>query len=209
MASRSQDEIQELEPFGVARDRRLAFARAYVANGRDGPAAYREVGFSAAKSVTVASRASVLLRNDDVQREIRRLESEAIEDYRRKAGITLERTLSGVGAMAFYDPRNLFNEDGSPKDISELDDVTAMAIEGLDIQETHDEAGNVVARVRKIKLAKRTPALDMLMKHLGGYREDNSQRGQAAANALVDLLSSMRRSTIPVVRQVGNDEPGI
>ena len=205
MPPQKPQQIDDLEPFGVARDRRIAFAREYASNGRHGPAAYRAAFSADASDAVAASRASDLMRTADVRAEIRRIEAEAIEDYRRTAGITLERTLAGVAALAFYDPRNLFNDDGSPKSINDLDDVTAMAVEGIDIQEHHDEAGNVVARTRKIRLAKRTAPLDMLMKHLGGYQKDNAQKGEGVANALADLISAMRRSAIPVVQQVGHD----
>lgn len=196
-------EPMELEPFRQGADKRLAFARAYASNGRNGPAAYAAAGFKGAGNVGVA--VSQLLRRQDVQAELRRIDGEAIEDVRKRAGISLERTLKEIASQAFFDPRKLFHEDGTPKGINELDDVTAAAIEGVDVQETRDETGRVVARIRKYKLARKTPALDMLMKHLGGYEQDNKQKGEGAVNALVELLGSMKRSTIPVAPRVDDD----
>lgn len=195
----------EVETFGQQKARRLLFAREYAANGRNGPAAYLAAGYSRKNPAEISASVGQLLRTPDVQQELKRFEYEAIEDVRRRAGVSLERVLVELASQAFFDPRKLFDESGAPLAINELDDITAAAIEGVDVQEHRGEDGKVVSRIRKYKLARKTPALDMLMKHLGGYEQDNQQKGQAGANALVELLQGMRRSTIPVAARVDQD----
>lgn len=170
--------------------------RAYIASGH---------------SVTHASAAqlgSQMLRRPHVAAEVRRLEDEELARIRSRAGVSLEKTLTQVNRLAMYDARNLFNEDGSPKQISELDDATAAAIEGVEVLEQYEGSGDerrFVGYLKKYRLAKKTPALEMLMKHLNGYAADNDSKGQAVANGLTALLGQMRKSALPIVERVGDN----
>jgi phage terminase small subunit len=132
-----------------------------------------------------------------------------MEQLREDVGISLASTLVSIARSALYDPRKLFKADGSPKDITELDDDTAMAIEGIEVVETYAGTGEervFTGYVKKYKMARRSSAQDMLMKHLGGYKADDDSRGEGASNALMSLLSSMRRSALPIVQRVDHDE---
>lgn len=85
---------------------------------------------------------------------------------RDKLRITAERVLTERARIAFFDPRKLFREDGSPKPIVELDDDAAAVVAGLDVA----SAGNAeigVGQILKIKLADKNAALTALEKHLG------------------------------------------
>jgi phage terminase small subunit len=53
--------------------------------------------------------------------------------------------------------------------------------------------------VKKRKLSDKKGALDLLMKHLGGYKEDNEQK----ANPLTALLARIGKSTLPIVADPG------
>ena len=75
----------------------------------------------------------------------------------------------------------------------------------VDVLEEFEGTGKdraVVGHVKKWKLADKSKALDMLMKHLGGFKEDNDQK----ANPLTALLARIGRSTLPVVRDAGDDD---
>jgi phage terminase small subunit len=144
-----------------------------------------------------------------VAAEIERLEAELIQRMRERLGLSLERILQSIARSALYDPRKLFHADGRPKDITELDDDTAMAIEGIEVVETYAGTGEervFTGYVKKYKLARRSAAQDMLMKHLGGYKADDDSNGAGAANALANLLGAMRRSALPIVQCVDHDE---
>lgn len=45
-----------------------------------------------------------------------------------KTGITAARVIQEITRLAFFDPRKLLYEDGTPKPMNELDDDTAAAI---------------------------------------------------------------------------------
>lgn len=108
----------------------------------------------------------------------RLLAKASIQDYlskRMKARsdrteITQERVLKEFARLAFFDPRKLLNEDGSPKPLNELDDDTAAVISGLDLECIN--AGDVtIGTVRKYKIADKKGALDSVARHLGMFND--------------------------------------
>lgn len=140
-----------------------------------------------------------LLVHVGVRAEIVRLEQEALRKIQQDTGITLERTLKEIARIGYFDPRRMFGPDGRPLAITELDDDTAAVVAGLDVLEEYEGQGQdrvLVGYVKKWKLADKKGALDMLMKHLGGYKEDNSQK----TDPLVDLLAGLSRSALPIAK---------
>lgn len=118
------------------------------------------------------------------------------EQVSAATGITIERVLKEAERLAFFDPRKLFHEDGTPKKITELDDDTAAAIQGLDVATIgNSEVG--VGQVLKYKIADRNSALERLFKHLGLFDKDNRQRNPA--DAITGFLAelSARGSRLP------------
>lgn len=132
----------------------------------NGTRAYKAV-YPATKSDSGAAvNASKLLRNAKVAAYI----AEKQRNLQQKTEITQERVLREYARLAFLDPRKLFDDNGKPKDISALDDDTAAAIAGLDVQELYDGTGAdrvFAGYAKKYKLADKKGALDSLAKHLG------------------------------------------
>ena len=94
--------------------------------------------------------------------------------------ITQDRVLQEYARLAFYDPRKLFQPDGTPKPIEALDDDTAAALAGLEVREEFEGAGEnraFVGYTKKYKLANKLGALDSLAKHLGLFepKEEDSE----------------------------------
>lgn len=161
------------------------------------------------KGPTAGMRGLSLLKNPAIRYEIDFLEAQVLDAVRKSAGVDLDRTVREIARTAFYDVRKLFNADGSPKDITDLDDDTAAAIEGVEVIEQYIGKGEdrqFVGTIKKYKLTRKTAGLDMLMKHLNGYRENNAAAGEGAVNAMVTFLDGMRRSALPVVYDVPRDE---
>ena len=80
---------------------------------------------------------------------------ELTDELKNRNMITVERVMQEYAKLGFFDPRNLFRPDGSPKEISELDDETAAALAGLDVQEVYDGFGEdrkFVGYTKKYKL---------------------------------------------------------
>jgi phage terminase small subunit len=145
--------------------------RAFIAEFmRDGNStrAYQKVYECSLVSAEAAG--ARLLADVRVRSEIDRREAERLDAIQYATGVTLERVVAQIAKTAFFDPRRLFDAAGEPLPIEALDAATASNIVGLEV-ETRPLLGTVV---RKYKLNQRNPALDMLMKHLGGYAKDNA-----------------------------------
>ena len=142
------------------------FAEEYVIDMNATQAAIR-AGYS---EKTAYSQGQRLLKHVEVKAAIQ----EATEKRSIRTQITQDRVLQEYARLAFFDPRKLFCDGGKPKDITELDDDTAAALAGLDMQEAYEGVGEsreFVGYVKKYKLANKLGALDSLGKHLGMFSE--------------------------------------
>lgn len=161
----------------AAGDRRKAFVAAYLTNGRNATQAAITAGYS---EKTAASQASRLLTDAKISRQV----AVVMEKAQAASGLTVERTLQEVARLAYFDPRKLFNHDGTMIPIHEMDEDTAAAIASLE----HDEimsGDKKVGLTKKLKLTSKTAALEMAMRHLGQYEKDNRQRGPDLALQVV------------------------
>ena len=86
-----------------------------------------------------------------------------------KLDITAERVIAELAKLAFFDPRSFFNADGSAKQVTELDDDTAMALAGMEVCELFEGNGeqkHAYGLSKKFKLADKLRALELLGKYL-------------------------------------------
>ena len=151
----------------AAAARKVAFAHAYIVNGRNGEAAAVTAGYS---QKTAGSQASRLLKDVKIQALI----SEATEKAAEKSGLSVERTLLEVSRLAYSDPRKFYDKDGQLIPIHELDDDTAACIASIEVDEIN--AGDaVIGRTKKIKHWDKNAALEKAMKYHGLYEADNKQ----------------------------------
>lgn len=192
-AKRTAPAVKEPIDCGLPQDlnpRHRAFVVEYLKDKHAGNA-YKRAGYSAEGNAAEVNGAR-LLRNAQIQAELLRLEQQALAKVQNDTGITLERTLREIARIAYFDPRRMFDAKGRPLNVTELDNDTAAVVAGLDVLEEWEGSGQdrtLVGHVKKWKLADKKGALDMLMKHLGGYKEDNSQAGSALGKALATGLT--------------------
>ena len=86
--------------------------------------------------------------------------------------VTVERVVRKAACIAFLDPRDFYGKDGQLLAINEMPESAARALSGFKVEEAfeRDERGKMVpsgALLRKIRFAPKTPALDLLARHLG------------------------------------------
>lgn len=142
--------------------RQEQFCQEYVATGQSMKSAIA-AGYSPASAHV---QASDLLKNPKIQARIAEIKS----PHLTKLGITQERVLQEVARLAFFDPRKLFHDDGSPRCISELDDDTAAAISGIDVLDQYEGSGQsreYVGTLKKYRVISKDSSLEKLMKYLG------------------------------------------
>ncbi|RAU81972.1 terminase small subunit [Pontibacter arcticus] len=119
---------------------------------------------------TANEQGARLLANVSIQQEVQRLQKQ-VED---KTGIQVKQLVQELAKVAFADMPDLINpETGELKDLKSLSPAQRAAI-----QEITNHGGKV-----KVRLHPKLTAIDMLMKHLGGY---------VTASDLIDKLPPER-----------------
>lgn len=171
--------------------RQQAFVREYLIDLNATQAAIR-AGYS---EKTAAEQASRLLRNVNVKAAI----AKAKQERANKVELTAERVLLEAARLALYDVRKLMNDDGTAKDISELDDDTAAAIIGISVTQVKD------ITTFKYSLADKNSALERLFKHLGLYELDNSQKSDPLTT-LLHAISTRSNSAFTPAQQQQHEE---
>jgi phage terminase small subunit len=136
------------------------------------------------------------LRKPKIQAEI----DKAMSHRSERTEITQDRVLKEYARLGFFDPRKLFNDDGSPKVITELDDDTAAVLAGLEVMEIWEGRGDdrrFVGYLKKYKLGDKKGALDSIARHMGMFNDkieiksriDNPYQG-LTTEELKKLISS-------------------
>ena len=145
--------------------------------------------------------ASRLIRNPNVQAVL----AERSQKIAQKVELTQEMIFQQTARIAAFDIRKLYNEDGSLKAVHELDDDTAAAIAGLEVNDLFEGLGksrDYIGHVRKYKIADKNSALERGARLLGLFKEDNAQR----VDPLLSLLNGVKRSSFPVAPADATDD---
>ena len=123
-----------------------------------------------------------------------------------KTGITPERVLQEYARLAFFDIRNIYDENGNLISIKSLSDDTAAAIAGVEVSQEitkTEKKTKTVNNTVKVKIANKILALDSIAKHLGMFEKDNAQKQPPpaislesfTANDLKTLLALKQKAT--------------
>jgi phage terminase small subunit len=140
----------------------LLFADLYVANGSIASKAYLAAGYKAKNANSAAVLAGRMLRKAHIAALIRERTQKRLEAARLEAD---EVILSAARVLRF-DPARLFHENGTRKNMHELDEATRLALSG-----ELDDNGAL-----KLKFPDKNAAREQLMKHLGLFEKDNTQK---------------------------------
>lgn len=147
-------------------DRQRRFVLEYVEDFNGKEAAIR-AGYS---ERSAKARASILLADPVIQTEL----AKAREAIAERVTVTVQDIVTELARVAFFDIRTLFDENGNLKPVAELDDNAARALAGIDIvnekRETDDDI-SVHEYTKRIKVADKLKALEMLGKYLGMFTE--------------------------------------
>lgn len=147
-------------------EREKNFALYWLETHKIGESA-RRANYSEKHANAIGSR---LLKKSQVAEFIREQEEETI----RAAGINRKDALLRLAKMVYWDPRNLYREDGTTKGPSEWDDATAAVIAGIEVMEIFEREGKKkisIGQTRKVKVVDPLRSLEILLKHLGLLKE--------------------------------------
>ena len=90
-------------------------------------------------------------------------------NYLARLRLDSVNVLNELARIAFFDIRNLLDDEGKPMKLSELDEETAAAIAGIKVSQLGKEEG--FAQVVEYKIADKLRALESLAKNLGLFKE--------------------------------------
>jgi phage terminase small subunit len=153
--------------------RRRKFVDAYLRKGV-GAYAYTEVYGSQVKRPNAG--ACKLLADPLVAAAIIEREERAMEN----AGITRTRTWIEMRRVAYFDHRKLVGPDGNPIPLHELDEDTAAAIAGIDVEELFEGRGESrmhVGRLRKYRAWNKNEALKLILQSYGALIDRHEHAG--------------------------------
>lgn len=142
------------------------FCRKYVEMGGNGTQAYKEV--YECEEETAKANASRLLTNANIKAYI----DELLEDARNRNKITVDKIVNEYAKLAFFNPANVFNSNGTIKDIQQLEENVTASIKSIKIKEEYRyEDGEQVpdGYTKEITFADKKTALDSLGKFLGMF----------------------------------------
>jgi phage terminase small subunit len=162
--------------------RQQRFADEYLLSG-NATAAYKAARYSGQGHVA-ESAAQRLLSNVEVAHYVKTRQAVVAAKF----AVTQERVMLEVSRLAFFDARKLFDADGNPRSISDLDEDAAAAVAGLEVTELYAGQGEnrtVIGRISKWKLADKNSALEKLMRKLGMFKDSLEVTGDG------DLLKAM------------------
>ncbi|HJV52774.1 MAG TPA: terminase small subunit [Noviherbaspirillum sp.] len=155
-------------------------------------------GYSAKNAHKIASE---LLGKSGVAEAIAKAKAKRTE----RTEITQDRVLQELYRLCFVDIRKAFNDDGTLKPIHELDDDTAAALSGIEVQELNAAPGSPpLGFTKKFKLIEKKGPLELLMRHMGMLNDKLKLQGDAE-NPLNVLLQQIGGSALPVKKD-GDEE---
>lgn len=132
--------------------------------------AYKEAYVNVKNDNVAAVNANRLLSNAKIKGYI----AERMKERATRTEITQDRVLQEYAKIAFFNPKHLFNANGQPKDITELDDETAAVIAGLEVNDVYEGFGEdrtFAGYLKKYKIVDKKGALDSLARHLGMFTD--------------------------------------
>lgn len=132
--------------------------------------AYKAAYPSCKKDETARVNGSKLLTNTNIQDYI----SKKQKELEKKSGVTQQRIIEELAKIAFADIRKAYDKNGNLRPIQDLDDDTAGAIIGVESFEEYEGRGDdreYIGDTKKVKMADKIRAAELLGKHLGMFKE--------------------------------------
>lgn len=155
----------------------IKFCQEYCVDGHITKAAIR-AGYS---EDTAYSTGSENMKKPEIQKYIEELQADAV----KAAKITREKIALTLANVAFVDVRKFYTPESKLKDVKKIDKETATALVGIDVDELWErgeEGMEQTGVTKKIKLASRLQAIDMLNKMGGFYAPEKVAQTDGAGN---------------------------
>jgi phage terminase small subunit len=139
------------------------FAKLYAATG-NGAAAARAAGYSKRSDDEIAAEN---LRKPQVRKAIH----EALEESLAKAQLKSDHVIEQLRRIAFSDISEIYHDNGLLKHPVEMSDEARVAIAGVETTEILGPFGAKLGEKKKLKIADKTKALELLGKTFGIFKD--------------------------------------
>lgn len=138
-----------------------------------------------------------LLQNTVVRHAV----GKGMYDRMYKCEVSAERVLKELMAIAFFDPGDMFDDDGNLRNIPDMPEGARRALAGVDVV-SRMEDGGVETHTSKVRISSKIQALELLAKHLGMLNEQiqlEHEIGPALLSSLLDQVEDNRVGNGPVI----------
>ena len=167
--------------------RQERFCEEYIIDKSLTEAAVR-AGYSRKCAVAVA------LRNMKIAEVKNRIDN-ALKEQSKRIEITADRVILEIARIAFMDIKNIFDENGNLKRITELPEDISRAISSVEVSRSKNvDDDTEYELIAKIKLWDKVKALELLSKHFN-LLGDNSNDKDADIYLTTIINSFNRRAT--------------
>lgn len=113
------------------------------------------------------------------------------ERISQKADVQAADVLLALARIAFADIRKLYDEHGNLKPIHELDDDTAAALAGIEVEEIYAGRGDEreqIGMVKKVRRYDKPKALELLGKHLALFPTRAEMTGPGGGPLRIEIV---------------------
>lgn len=151
-------------------DRQIRFCEEYLANGNNATQAAISAGYSEQSARDIGYEN---LTKPDISAYIEERQAQILA----RLQINQDRIAREYARIAFPNIKGLYNEDGSFKNIHDIDEEGLAIIAGIETEEIRLE-GITIGHTKKVKHWDKIRALDALSKFTGFFEKDNNQKNQ-------------------------------
>lgn len=158
-----------------------AYCQYYVMTGSQSGAYRLAYDADSMNQNSVAREACLLHADPNITQRIKEIK----QDIWDRNKITIDELIQSLAGMVRFDIGELYDDDGKLLPLKKMPLSARQMISQLDTDEIIVEQ-TVIGNTRKVRTYSKTDAIEKLMKHLGGYERDNSQK-QTVIMPTVDL----------------------
>lgn len=148
-----------------------------------GATAYRRAGGEGDPGARVAE----MMKRPRVKRRL----AELMAEREKRLEFDADRVLQEFSALAFFDPADLFGDDGELLDIHQMDPIARRAVAGLKVRQLYKGQGDAreeIGTLTEVKLINRNEALRSLGRHLQLFNDKVELGADRSLRALLDMI---------------------
>ena len=107
----------------------------------------------------------------------------------KRTQITMDRVLQEYARVAFVDLAELYDEHGHLRSVHDIPEDARRAVGGVDSARLVYGSGEdkEIEYVKKLRMLDKVKALNDLMRHLGGFEQDNKQQAEGRLRFIMNL----------------------